>query len=124
MKMEVNHFNRKEDVSQMEDPYVQPIYQALNQTDKPKEQREEFVKEWLQHYDTATGSKPKSFHLQLLADVMLQDELKDRNCYKMTHNEYPILSRWQQQYRYRKEYSIKLAEEYAADGKWYKKNIS
>lgn len=103
---------------------VQQIYTYMRQEDKPQEERMQFVQECLEGYDALPSKSTKSYFLQLLADIVLHEELTDRNSYKMTHQEYPILSRWQQEYRQRKEYSIKLAEEYAADGKWYKKNIS
>lgn len=112
----------KQEIEQ--DNFLNQIYQYMRKKDTAPAQRMKFVQEWLQSYDTVTGNRPKTYYLQLLADVVLHDELKDRNSYKVTHREYPILSRWQQEYRYRKEYSIKLAEEYASDGKWYKRNIS
>lgn len=113
------------DYPEKTDELVQQIYGFMKQKDSPREQRMQFVRECLQHYNAEQiGERSKHYFLQLLADVVLHEELTDRDSYKVTHQEYPILSKWQLEYRHRKEFSMKLAEEYASDGKWYKRNIS
>ncbi|NBI29304.1 hypothetical protein [Chengkuizengella marina] len=49
--------------------------------------------------------------LQLLADLILYEELTDVNPYKVQREEYPIMSSWQLHLRQQREYNITLAEE-------------
>lgn len=45
------------------------------------------------------GKIPNTTILQRLATLILQDEIRDKNAYKMRHNDYPILSPRQERRR-------------------------
>lgn len=54
--------------------------------------RLEAIQDLIELYMIETGERPDPKILDLLADFALLEELTDRNPYKMTHNEYPIMS--------------------------------
>lgn len=55
--------------------------------------------------------------MQRMTNLLLIEELQDRNPYKVRHIEYPFLSGWQLMQRKKKEYPIALAEQMDCDGK-------
>lgn len=57
-----------------------------------REQRIERVQEITDAYVEQTGERPDPSALSRLADVILHEELTDRNPDKMTKNEYPFMS--------------------------------
>src|SRR5690554_5793378 len=58
----------------------------------PREQRLQQVENILCSYVKDYGLKPRNQDLELLADVILHEELSDSDPHKVAHNEYPILS--------------------------------
>lgn len=62
------------------------------------------------------GQLPSTAQLDRLASYLLFDELTDTNEYKMSHEEYPILSDNQQKRRHKTEVSASWAESVAIDG--------
>jgi hypothetical protein len=86
----------------------------------------------IESYIAATGQRPDSVQLDRLATLCLREELTDRHPDKMSREEFPIMS--DEQYVRRKtglnrkkdgrgiiETSFKLAEEYGADGRNYRR---
>jgi len=54
--------------------------------------------------------------LERLADCILREELTDSNTYKVSHEEYPILSNYQWDKRHQEETSLEQAEDYDTNG--------
>jgi hypothetical protein len=71
-------------------------------------------------YVNGTSETPDASELERLADALLYEELTDMDAHKVTHNEYPILSESQFEYRRNREVSLKSAEEYGSDGRNYR----
>jgi hypothetical protein len=88
------------------------------------------IAELIESYIAATGQRPDSVQLDRLATLCLREELTDTNEYKMSQNEYPIMS--DEQYVRRKEgkhtraygskteISLTFAEEVGTDGRDYR----
>lgn len=68
-------------------------------------------------YIDSVGERPVPEQLDRLADYLLREELTDDHPDKMTRNEYPIMSRVQEERRRDREYSLGLAEHYDEDGR-------
>ncbi|UQZ84014.1 hypothetical protein SK3146_03226 [Paenibacillus konkukensis] len=77
------------------------------------------IRAFLDSYLETGGERPAAAQLECLADYILQEELKDPDPYKMSHNEAPIMSAYQYDLRTRRETSLKIAEEIGSDGKRY-----
>ena len=67
-------------------------------------------------YIEETGERPEVIALERMATLILNEEITDKNEHKMSHNEYPIMSDTQQDYRYDREVSLTWAEEVGSDG--------
>ncbi|MFH5187071.1 hypothetical protein ACHHV8_33310 [Paenibacillus sp. TAB 01] len=77
------------------------------------------IRKLIESHTGSMNHKPDTTQLERLADYILKEELTDPNPYKMSHTPYPILSPWQQELRYRREVTLKVAEEIGADGQRY-----
>lgn len=60
-----------------------------------REQRLAAIEQITEQYLRDTGERPDPKQLDRLADFCLREELTDRNPYKMTHDEFPIMSQHQ-----------------------------
>lgn len=94
-----------------------------------REHRIDFANTVIEGYFSEHGKKPNGTVLQRLASLILHDEIKDTNAYKIRHNDYPFLSPRQE--RRRKgiglaktsrmgEISEKALAEVAIDGRSYR----
>jgi hypothetical protein len=70
----------------------------------------------VERYVTAHGERPDNGDIERLTNVILNEELTDKNTYKVSHEEYPILSNYQFDTRHQEETSLKQAEEYDTGG--------
>jgi hypothetical protein len=59
------------------------------------------IESWCESYLLSEGKKPNSYELVMLADWLLEKELKDSSRSKVQKKEYPILSKPQLERRYR-----------------------
>lgn len=75
------------------------------------------VEALIDEYVAEVGERPNGDILEQLTDYILREELLDPNPYKVSQNEYPILSARQLSDRYEREYGLELAENHDADGK-------
>lgn len=75
------------------------------------------VEALIDEYVGAVGERPDGDILEQLTDYILREELLDPNPYKVSQNDYPILSESQMQLRYEREYGLELAENHGADGR-------
>lgn len=73
-----------------------------------------------ERYFAANGEMPDYRLLDRLSTLCLREEMTDMNTYKMTHNEYPVMSGRQQERRQNGELSFTWAEEVAQDGHDYR----
>ena len=64
------------------------------------------VEEMIEQYYQTVGSYPKPFVLNLLANYILINELKDKDVDKVANNEFPILSDIQLKRRGRKQFLV------------------
>ncbi|MCG7407712.1 hypothetical protein MH117_09775 [Paenibacillus sp. ACRRX] len=60
-----------------------------------RDERMTAVQALIDEYITQIGEKPDGTILEQLTDYILREELTDDNPHKVTHNEYPFLSRMQ-----------------------------
>jgi len=90
----------------------------LNKT--TRSHRMAFAESLTEQYFAEHDQMPDGSVLDRLATLILQDELADMNEYKMSHNEYPLLSDRQQERRHIGERSIKAAQDVAVDGTDYR----
>ncbi|RAV05158.1 hypothetical protein [Paenibacillus sp. YN15] len=81
------------------------------------------MEQWMQN--GCKGKRPRPLPgdaalLEALANAILDEELTDRNEYKVSHTEYPFLSETQFRARRRRELALKIAEERGVDGHDYR----
>ena len=69
----------------------------------PIEVRNQQVTALIEYFWKVTGRKPKSYQLELLADYILADTLRDKATHKVKQTEYPVLSFTQLKLRNRRE---------------------
>jgi len=69
----------------------------------PIEIRNQQVNALIEYFWKMTGRKPKSYQLELLADYILADTLRDKATHKVKQTEYPVLSFTQMKLRNRRE---------------------
>jgi hypothetical protein len=81
-----------------------------------REKRKAVITELIEAYIESNGSVPDVYYLGKLTDLMLREELRDPDPYKVQHNEYPILSDRQFERRRENEVPLKWAEEVGTDG--------
>lgn len=55
-----------------------------------------------EHFEI-TGTYPKPYVLEKLANYILLDTLRDRNIHKAKHDEYPVFSKYQEKKRARRQ---------------------
>lgn len=65
---------------------------ALYKSDDPMEYKKSEVERMIEGYLAATGEYPSESFLEMLADVLLSDMLRDDDLAKIAKTEYPILS--------------------------------
>lgn len=82
--------------------------------------RIKYAEELTDLYFELHGKMPPSSILDRLATLILQDELADKDLYKMKRHEYPLLSARQQERRHGDERSMKAAQDVATDGVDYR----
>jgi hypothetical protein len=71
--------------------------------DTPKDVLIEAIRGLTDDFIEQTGVRPTPSQLERLTDVILAEEISDPNPYKMTHNEYPIMSERQLWTRIKRE---------------------
>lgn len=111
--------------------YVDELFARAKRGDlADRAERMQLIDELIESYIAATGERPDSVQLDRLATLCLREELTDTNEYKMSQNEYPIMS--DEQYIRRKEgkhtraygskteISLTFAEEVGTDGRDYR----
>lgn len=69
-----------------------------------------FSDDLIEHYFEQNEQIPPTTVLDRLGTLILQDELADRDIYKITHNERPLLSERQMERRLKREYSAEAIE--------------
>jgi ribosomal protein L17 len=113
--------------------YVDELFARAKRGDlADRAERMALIDELIESYIAATGQRPDNVQLDRLATLCLREELTDRHPDKMSREEFPIMS--DEQYVRRKtglnrkkdgrgiiETSFKLAEEYGADGRNYRR---
>lgn len=77
---------------------------ALYKSDEPIDYKKSEVERMIEGYVVATGDYPSESFLEMLADVLLSDMLRDDDMTKITKTEYPILS--EEQTKRRKQRSF------------------
>ena len=95
------------------------VNELINRNIGDRNERIRDIDDLINEYVYAVGSAPDPIQLERLANYILREELTDPNPYKVSHNEYPVMSEWQLEKRKGREYSLKLAEEVGTDGKNY-----
>lgn len=73
--------------------------------DKPLKEVNEIVERVCEEYVMKYGKKPDSYQLSLLANVILQEDLKNPSKYKSKEEEYPFHSDTQRKRRRKKEFT-------------------
>ncbi|WP_157349624.1 hypothetical protein [Bacillus sp. EE-W1] len=88
-----------------------------------RDTRAEEIKSLTDAYTETVGKLPDEFQLGRLADLLLYEELHDKDRMKVRNNEYPFLSERQLLRRRSEETSDKMYEEYSVDKRNHKAPI-
>jgi hypothetical protein len=102
------------DIMQYKEGAILKVYEPY------REVRKAAIDRLLESYFAHSLKVPDSKQLDKLSDLMLREELRDPDPYKVQHNEYPILSERQMERRVVSEVSLQWAEEVAVDGVDYR----
>lgn len=79
--------------------HIDDLYTAAKTLITSRQERLQASDDLVEAYVSYTGKRPDSTALGRLATLILRDELTDPHPDKMTINEYPILSGWQEESR-------------------------
>jgi hypothetical protein len=88
-----------------------------------REERMAAIGHLIDSYIAQTGERPDPAQLERLTDMILHEEIKDPNPYKVQHNEYPIFSERQLMLREGREVPLKAAATVGTDGRDHRKPI-
>lgn len=100
--------------------YTSLLFNLAKKEDTDVNDRIRKVQEMTDAYIEQRGERPDVTQLDRLSSLILRNELTDMNEYKMSHNEYPIMSERQQERRHKTEISEVWAESVAQDGRDYR----
>ncbi|MCY9577944.1 hypothetical protein [Paenibacillus alvei] len=82
-----------------------------------RDERMTAVQALIDEYVTEIGERPDGAIVEQLTDYILREELLDPNPYKVSQNEYPILSTRQMSDRHERECGLEIAENHDTEGR-------